>query len=95
MVVTEKDEAKYVYLPWEKVTDPHGYLCEVFKKQWWIVHPEKGLVFWEDRNGWKFPQTNKDFRAFDRGVFPDIPGLVLRHIPMALVSRGENGRYFF
>lgn len=95
MVVTEKEKLQYAYLPWEKVLDPRGHLAAVYRNSWWVVDPEKGLAFYKDGRGFLYPQCNTDYRVFDRGAFPEVPGHVLRHIPMALVSRGENGHYFF
>ena len=94
VVVTEKEAEQYVYLPWEKVMDPHGHLAAVYRNHWWVVDPVKGLVFWKDRLGNIYPQCNTDVRLFDRVTFPEIEGHVVRFVPMALISRGENGNYF-
>lgn len=40
---------RYVFVPIEKAVVPPSGLIEHLKDRWWIVHPEKGLAFFDKK----------------------------------------------
>lgn len=41
------DDGRLVYLPEDMVTSANG-MCQVLRDRWFSVHPERGLLFWQD-----------------------------------------------
>ena len=49
---------KYIFVPVEKATVPPPGLIEHLKDRWWLVHPERGLAFFDERA--MSPQCNSN-----------------------------------
>ena len=64
------DDARLVFVPLEKATTPPPGMIEHIANAWWVVHPEKGVVFW----GKKFmsPQcnTNRSITVHLAAMYP-------------------------
>jgi len=54
-----EDHPRLVFLPFDKAVDPPSGLIEHLKDHWWVVHPIKGLVFWDKRNQSPICNSNK------------------------------------
>lgn len=69
MKVISEDDPRLEFVPLEKATIPPPGLIEHIHNRWWVVHPQKGLVFWK---GWS-PQCNSNKEITERiwkGMYP-------------------------
>lgn len=41
------------YIPFDKALTPTDGMVRVFANWWWLVHPEKGLMFWRRQSIWQ------------------------------------------
>jgi hypothetical protein len=84
----EHDDPRLIYLPFDQVNKAQGS-CEVFRDAWWIVHPEKGLVFHNSafRKGLKeaAPQCNRDKNVAEYLRPKLYPWAEVRQIPLVTV----------
>ena len=46
MTVIEPTDPRLKFVPEAEASVPPGGLIEHFKDRYWVVHPEKGLVYW-------------------------------------------------
>jgi hypothetical protein len=51
-------DKRYHFMPIEQATEPKGHMLYQWINAWWVVHPEKGLAFWD--KGYSSPQCNRD-----------------------------------
>ena len=51
-----ENDARLIFVPLEKATVPPPGLIEHIANSWWVVHPEKGVVFWDKK--YMSPQCN-------------------------------------
>jgi len=84
----------YQFMPFEEASAPtKGGYFEHFVDYWWLIHPEKGLVFWNpwvqrhgqrvrERHGLGWPQCN----TFRKSTDPVLPGCTLRQIHSVFVQ---------
>lgn len=96
MVISETD---YVFLPLEEaVTPPKGGFFQHYVSAWWVVHPDRGLAFYNPRNArtgrrrysrYGSPQCNSDERISRKvgadtagSVFPEVE---IQHLPSVWV----------
>jgi hypothetical protein len=85
------DPQSYRFLPLaEAVNPPKQGLFTHWVNAWWLVHPDKGLLFYRfgRRRGWGSPQCNTDERVtrmlFEKAP-PPFEGIEVQHLPSAWV----------
>lgn len=59
MTVIEPTDPRLKFVPEAEAGIPPAGFIEHFKDCYWVVHPEKGLVFWVT-SGHLSPQCNRD-----------------------------------
>jgi hypothetical protein len=69
---------RYVFIPVEKAIVPPPGLIEHIKDHWWLVHPEKGVAFYDKRA--MAPQCNSNRFIVER-VLASSPWAEVRFIP--------------
>ena len=85
------DDPRFVYLAESKAVDASGH-CDVIRDAWFCVHPEKGLMFWQDnlrrRKGsltGARPQCNRN-EALARDLCARMyPWAEVKQIPLVIV----------
>ena len=87
--MTTISEADYVFLPVDEATAPgQGGFFQHYVDAWWVVHPERGLVFFNPKNTrtgrrrfgrYGSPQCNADERI-SRKVGADTAGSVFPEV---------------
>lgn len=78
MQTIEADNPNLVFVPLDKATVAPGGLINHIKDHWWIVHPEKGLVFWDQKA--RSPQCNTN-ESLTRRFAKSYPWAEVRFIP--------------
>jgi hypothetical protein len=88
-------EEDYVFLPVGKATQPpSGGFFQHYVDHWWVVHPKKGLVFYNPSSGGRrrdrhrigAPQCNSDERISRHVAEKTVPfAYEIRHISSAWV----------
>lgn len=73
--MVEPDDKRLRFVPIEEATVPPVGLIEHIKDYWWVVHPEKGVVFWRPNPRVEVPQGN-----FNKVV---TEGIIKRMYPWA------------
>lgn len=69
-------EDRFVFVPVEVAGNPPEGLIEHFKDWWWVVHPKKGLAFFEGR----LAQCNTN-ESIVRRLASEHPWAEVRFIP--------------
>lgn len=75
------NEDRFKFVPIDEAVVPPSGIIQHFKDHWWIVHPEKGLAFFDSR-GWLSPQCNGDERV-TRRLAQHYPWAEVQFIPSA------------
>lgn len=75
--MTEID-ARLIFVPLDKATVPPSGLIEHIKDHWWVVHPDKGLAFWDKKL--MSPQCNSN-EAVTRHLARVYPWAEIKFIP--------------
>lgn len=83
----DADDPRLIYMPLSDVDKATGP-CELVRDAWWLVHPERGLVFWTrtPRKGLRgaSPQCNQNKAVVDH-VAPSLwPWAEIRQIPLVM-----------
>jgi hypothetical protein len=52
----------FVFVPIEKATTPPAGLIEHLKDRWWLYIEGKGVAYYRDKRGNRFPQCSGDKR---------------------------------
>lgn len=47
---------KYHFVPLDQITSTKAHIIYNYRNMFWVVHPEKGLAFWD--KGYGSPQCN-------------------------------------
>lgn len=74
---------RFYFVSKEKATVPPAGLIEHIKDSWWLVHPEKGLTFFDKKIG--SPQCNKN-ESLTRSWAAQHPWAVVEFIPSVFRS---------
>lgn len=54
-----EDDPRLSFVPFDVAATPPPGLIDHHKDRWWIVHPEKGILYWTKNKGRdRFPQCN-------------------------------------
>ncbi len=75
-------ESRFRYIPLEKATVPPPGLIHHMKDMWWMVHPEKGLVFFDKMMS---PQCNS-IESITRRLSAPYAWAEVRQIPSVFYS---------
>lgn len=78
METVSADDPRLTFVPLEVATVPPKGLIEHLKDQWWTVHPEKGLVFYDKKV--MAPQCNSN-ESITRRFKEMYPWAEVRFIP--------------
>ena len=54
-----------VFVPLEEAIQIPEGLCTIYKNRYWLIHPDKGLIFYYFHRS-LYPQCNTDFSIADR-----------------------------
>ena len=73
------DESKLVFVPLVIATRPPPGIVEHLKDRWWVVHPEKGVVYFRTGKDNLSPQCNGNEEIARRflSAFPEWAEVVL------------------
>lgn len=84
------------FLPFDRIAGPDHGRTETFVDQWWVVDPERGLLFVEQLGRSKFvvPQCNPDERVARMLASRYYPDFEVRQIPAVTVTVDPFG-YFY
>lgn len=66
-----ENDPKLIFIPKEKAIEPPVGIINHIKNHWWIVHPIKGLVFWDKKQ--RSPQCNSNeilTKHFKKEMYP-------------------------
>lgn len=79
MSVVPSDDKRLIFIPLEKaIVCPSGFVQHI-KDHWWVVHPEKGLVFWDKKV--MSPQCNSN-ESLTRRIWEQMyPWAEIKFIP--------------
>ncbi|UXN70929.1 hypothetical protein N8A98_07000 [Devosia neptuniae] len=87
----EQDDPRLVYLPETNVMDVKGH-CDVIRNRWWVVHPERGLIFWQPETRRRkgqltgaAPQCNSDETITRRVIAKLYPWAEVKQVPLVLL----------
>lgn len=83
----DKLSDRWRFLPLEQATsNPKGGICQVIRDNWWLVHPEKGLLFFwsQGTKGLGSPRCNRS-ESIVRRVGTTCEGAEIRFLPLAIV----------
>ena len=75
------NEDRFSFVPIDKAIEPPSGLIEHLKNKWWIVHPEKGVAFFEG----KFAQCNSN-EILARRLASGYPWAEVRFLPSVFRS---------
>jgi hypothetical protein len=78
MKVITEDDPRLRFVPIETATTPPANLIDHIKDAWWVVHPQKGLVFWDKHRA---PQCNRSEDITRRIAGAMYPWAEIRFIP--------------
>lgn len=71
-------EDRFVFVPIDEAIVPPGGLIEHLKDRWWVVHPEKGVAYFDKRH--KSPQCNSN-ETITRRLAQAYPWAEVRFLP--------------
>lgn len=74
-VIADTDK-RLTFIPRDKASTPPPGLIRHIKDSWWIVHPEKGVVFFKQHS----PQCNRN-KEITRRIAAMYPWAEVRFIP--------------
>lgn len=85
--ITPEDDPHLRFLPLDKVDTAHGH-CDARRDHWWIVHPTKGLMFWQqnlrsERLGYGWGNSSKTITERIRDMH--FPWASVQQFPLVLV----------
>ena len=82
-----EDDPRLVFMPLDTIQSHRG-ACNAVHHSWWVVHPEKGLIFYTQtpKRGLNeaAPQCNRDRSITGRVIAPRYPWADIRQIPLVL-----------
>lgn len=79
MTIVPEDDPRLFFTSTEKAITPPAGLIEHLKDRWWVVHPTKGLVFWDKHH--MAPQCNSN-EAVARRIWEQMyPWAEIKFIP--------------
>lgn len=85
------DENKYLKVPIDQLTEPPNELNQPYKDYWWIVTPEREILFYSIRpnrrrkNSLGAPQCNADERCAEAVRKKLYPTCTIEQIPIVFV----------
>lgn len=85
--MVEKDDDRLRFISFEKVTTAPDGLCNHYKDRWWVVAPEKGVLFWKPHKRWAgHPQCNSN-EALTKSLMEKLyPWAEIRFMPSVFVK---------
>ena len=88
----DPDDPRLVYMSEDEASAASG-LCAVLRDRWFVVHPERGLVFFQFKRGGGLrgasPQCNSN-ENIARSIARMYPWAEVRLIPFVLVPQEEG-----
>ena len=78
MGIVEADHPRLVFVSVHEAINPPGGLINHIKDSWWVLHPAKGLVFWDKRS--MSPQCNSN-EAVTHGLAKMYPWAEVKFLP--------------
>lgn len=82
------DDTRLVFLPFDQVHAGKGH-CDVIRDCWWVVDPERGLLFYQRNRSGKLrsasPQCNRNesiARSIQRRLYPWAE---VRQVPLVML----------
>ncbi len=85
----DENDPRFVYLPLDQADKATGS-CNVYKDYWCLVHPEKGILFWQTSKRYKGSVTgasiqgNRD-RTITDYLAPRYPWAEVKQIPLIII----------
>lgn len=77
----------YGFLSFEEASNPPAsWNLSHIKDHWWLVHPDKGLVFWKGQ----FPQCNTDRRLFSESWWDSSDQFEIRFVESVFIDNDKT-----
>lgn len=84
MTIFAEDDPRLAFVPEAEACQPRNGLIECHIDHWWIVHPERGLVFYGAKSTHReslSPQCNRD-RSVTEYLRSMYPWAEVRQVPL-------------
>lgn len=52
-------DPRFVFVAFDTATTPPDDIIQHFKDRWWVVHPDKGIVYWKHNENHMSPLCNR------------------------------------
>jgi hypothetical protein len=79
------DDERLRFVPCEKARTPKDGLVHCLLDRWWVIHPEKGIVFWRPSGkGEGSPQCNSNREITESLAARMYPWARVELIPMVM-----------
>lgn len=90
--MTAQDSPRLRFVSLGDLALPPAGLCWHYKDQWWAVDPQRGLIFWQQRNSmWRSPQCNRQEAATRKLVAKFYPWAEVRFFESIIVKHYLDG----